>query len=816
VKIIIKACPGRCWLIWFGLAFFTVGSLPAQLVITGTVQDSQSSEPLQYASVSMVDAEADTIATGGLTNETGHFRITGVLPGIYFLEIEFIGYQKVRSAVFATDSMKQSLHNLGEFFLEPDVLELDAVDVAISAPAIMSAATKTIYDPNQLYSATGGTCCDIMKSIPSIDVDADGQVSLRGSPEVAILLNGKRAGILGGGRHTNIMAVPVPAVMVDRVEVITSPSASQDADGMVGIINIVLKENKASGFNGHVNVNAGTTNKYNAGAYFNFRKGSINHFWNISTEDLSQSGSAYRRSTLVFPGGENSSLSLRTVETNSRNRMSYLSGGTRYEISENTFFKGEAKLVPFQRDQDEAIDLDGQHLFLSKREDGFLQLLDLGFILEQERKYRLSGNIALENQGWNSRQNGEENGTVMDMSLKGETDMNRSILNLDYELFLTPSIKLETGVKDRYLAQDRLRIVLFQSSGSDVDFRYWERVKAAYLNLEYITFMEDMVFSAGIRLEDAESKGTFGLDIGLDTLLGFPDGLIADTESYLTKYRKLYPSFLVRYTPSRLTAFQAGYSARVNRPTADFVDPFPRNLLEPSVLNTGNLNLEPEFIHALDLKFSQVLPSWSWEAAVFGQRIENMIREDEDLMNGASVITWKNAGNGSNLGLEGRVKFKPLPFWEMSLSGLYFRTETDQAIEADLTGILSGFHGKITQVFTFSKGGILELDSRLYGPETIPTGTVHPDGLANLNVSYRRSLWDDRLELSLKLLDAFNNEERKSKTSEMEWSGGVVRNLVAYTKPDGRTLFLNIRYKFGSEGKDKKARERLDTGKYRY
>ena len=816
MKIIIKACPGRCWLIWFGLAFFTVGSLPAQLVITGTVQDSQSSEPLQYASVSMVDAEADTIATGGLTNETGHFRITGVLPGIYFLEIEFIGYQKVRSAVFATDSMKQSLQNLGEFFLEPDVLELDAVDVAISAPAIMSAATKTIYDPNQLYSATGGTCCDIMKSIPSIDVDADGQVSLRGSPEVAILLNGKRAGILGGGRHTNIMAVPVPAVMVDRVEVITSPSASQDADGMVGIINIVLKENKASGFNGHVNVNAGTTNKYNAGAYFNFRKGSINHFWNISTEDLSQSGSAYRRSTLVFPGGENSSLSLRTVETNSRNRMSYLSGGTRYEISENTFFKGEAKLVPFQRDQDEAIDLDGQHLFLSKREDGFLQLLDLGFILEQERKYRLSGDIALENQGWNSRQNGEENGTVMDMSLKGETDMNRSILNLDYELFLTPSIKLETGVKDRYLAQDRLRIVLFQSSGSDVDFRYWERVKAAYLNLEYITFMEDMVFSAGIRLEDAETKGTFGLDIGLDTLLGFPDGLIADTEAYLTKYRKLYPSFLVRYTPSRLTAFQAGYSARVNRPTADFVDPFPRNLFEPSVIRTGNPKLEPEFIHAFELKLSQIKPTWNWEAALFGQQIENVVREDEDMLpDTTSIITWKNVGIGTNVGMEGRVKFNPFSFWDITLTGLYFRTKTDHTEEDDLAGTLSGFQGRLSQVFTFSGGGKLELDSRFYSPEQIPTGTVYPNGLANLNVSYRRSLWDDRLELSLKLLDAFDNEERQSETSEMELNGGLW-NLVDYTKPSRRTFFLNIKYKFGTAGKKSKSEKTQESERYRY
>ena len=124
------------------------------------------------------------------------------------------------------------------------------------------------------------------------------------------------------------------------------------------------------------------------------------------------------------------------METKSRNRISYLSGGTRYKFSKNAFFKGEIKLVPFQRDQDESIDLDDQHLLLSKREDGSLQLLDMGFISEQEKQYRLSGDITLENQHWNDRQNGREDGTVMDISMKGKTDINRYILNLDYEFFL--------------------------------------------------------------------------------------------------------------------------------------------------------------------------------------------------------------------------------------------------------------------------------------------------------------------------------------------------------------------------------------------
>ena len=797
---------------WFFLAVLMITRLPAQVVLEGIVKDSRSGDPIQYASVAVLDADADTISTGGITNQNGDFRIPDVAPGKYVLEIEFIGFQQIQSEIFTVYEGEQPEKGMGEFLLEPEILELDAVDVSVAAPAIMTAVAKTVYDADQLYSASGGTCCDVMKSIPSVDVAADGEVSLRGSPEVTILLNGRRAGILGGDRRTNIMDVPVPADMVDKIEVITNPSAKQDPDGMVGVINIVLKDNQDSGFNGHVNANVGNTDKYNGGAYFNFRKDRINHFWNISTEDLSQSGTSSRHSELISLGGEISDQTLRIVNTVTRNQTSYLSGGSRYNLSDNTFVKGEVKLVPFKRTQDETIEIENQYLDLHKQEDGLLRLLDLGFLSESERQYRISGDVAWELQNRDGDQSGQESG----MSLGGKTDLERRILNLDYDRHITPSFKLEAGVKDRYLVQKRPRSVLISDTKYATDFTYRERIRAAYLNLEYTTFMEDMVFSGGIRLEDAETEGNSDMDSLLFNLDGFSSDHISNRRDYLTPYTKWYPSFLVRYKPNLFTTVQTGYSARVNRPTADFADPFPRNLFEPSVIRTGNPKLEPEFIHAFELKLSQIKPTWNWEAALFGQQIENVVREDEDMLpDTTSIITWKNVGIGTNVGMEGRVKFNPFSFWDITLTGLYFRTKTDHTEEDDLAGTLSGFQGRLSQVFTFSGGGKLELDSRFYSPEQIPTGTVYPNGLTNLNVTYRRSLWDDRLELSLKLLDAFDNEERKSETSEMELSGGF-RKLVVYTKPDRRTFFLNIKYKFGTAGKKSISKNTREAERYRY
>ncbi len=796
------------------LMMFMITHLFPQVILEGGVKDSRSGDPIQYASVTVLDADADTISTGGITDVNGNFRISDVYSGKYRLEIEFIGFQLIQSEIFTVSDKESKKKIMGEYLLEMDILELEAVDVSKESPAIVATAAKTVYDADQLYSASGGTCCDVIKSIPSVDVAADGEVSLRGSPEVTILLNGRRAGILGGDRRTNIMDVPVPADMVDKVEVITNPSAKQDPDGMVGVINMVLKDNQDSGFNGHMNINIGNTDKYNGGAYFNFRKGRINHFWNISTEDLRQSGTGYRHSKLVLDG--NTVQTLRTVNTAIRNQTSYFSGGSRYSFSDNSSVKGELKLIPFQRTKNEAIALENQYYSLHKREDGLLKLLDIGFLSESERQYRISGDMALEMQSRDENQSGYKSEIDMDVSLVGNTDYERRILNLDYNRYITPSLIMEAGMKDRYLSQSRYLSVFNDNIEYATDFTYIEHIQAAYMNLEYTTFMENIVISGGIRAEKAKTEGLADLDSVLFHLSGFPSSSIVNRTNYLTRYIKWYPSISARYKPNLFTSVQAGYSARVNRPTANFVDPFPRNIFESSVIRTGNSNLEPEFIHAFELKLSQIKPAWNWEAALFGQQIENVVREDEDMLSDTtSVITWKNIGLGTNVGMEGRVNFNLFSFWDITLTGLYFQTETVHSFEDDLMGKLSGFQGRLSQVFTFSRGGKLELDSRFYLPEKIPTGTVHPNGIANLNVTYRQNLWDDRLEISLKLLDVFDNEEKKSKTSEVELNGGY-RHLIVYTKPDRRTFFINLKYKFGGTGKTSKTKNIRKEEKYRY
>jgi len=805
---------------WVLVAILFFSRLFSQAILEGIIKESGSGRPVQYVSIAVLVANSDSIITGGVTDKNGEFHIPNVSKGIYFLEIDFIGFKNIQTESFVVANEEESEINMGEYILEPVILELDAVNVSADKPKIRSDVAKTVYDADRLYSATGGTCCDIMKSIPLVDVAANGQVSLRGSPEVAILINGKRAGILGSARRTNIMSVPVPASIVDKVEVITNPSAKLDADGMVGVINIILKENQEHGLNGHMNVNLGNTEKSNLGAYFNFRKGRINHFWNISTEDLRQSGSSYRRSELVSQTGQVSDQALRTVNTIVHNQTLYLSGGSRYNLSDQTIINAEVKFIPFQRRKGESIDMDDQYFDIKKDEDGFLRLLDLGFLSESKRNYRVSIGMTLELQNWKENQLGKERNSIMDLSIDGKTNLDRRILDLEYENEITPSFKVEAGAKERQLAHMQPRSLLIQSGDTvyATDFTYDEQIRAAYLNMEYTTFMEDIVFIGGARIEDVQTESNTSLDSVIYHLSGLQESLIPDEKNYLTQYSKWYPSFLVRYRPDPYTTFQTGYSARVNRPTANLVDPLPQNLFEFSVIQIGNPDLKPEFIHSYELRLSQIKSAWNWEVALFKQQIKNVIREDEDLLDSISVITWKNARSGTNVGMDFRIKFKPLPFWDLTMTGLYYNTQTDHTNENDLSGTLSGFQGRLNQIFTIRGGGKLELDSRFFSPEKIPTGTVHPNGLANINLTFRKNLLDDRIELSFKILDAFNNEERRSETSEIELIDQVeyVRKLNSFTKPDRRTYYLNMRYKFGISGKKQITKKTRESKGYRY
>ncbi|MCK4297010.1 MAG: TonB-dependent receptor, partial [Candidatus Marinimicrobia bacterium] len=235
-------------------------------VISGFVIDTSHQKPVEYANVVLYSQRTKEQITGTITDENGYFRLSELRPGMYLLEIKFIGYD-----AFSMDSLlirpSRSYVDLGRITINPDVLVMDGVEVFGEKPIIEFKIDKKVINVSRQFTTISGTAVDVLENIPSVSVDIEGNVSLRGSGSFNLLIDG-RPSIL----DPNDALQTIPASTIESIEIVTNPSARYDPDGVAGIINIITKKNKLQGISGISNLNTGLYGQYGGDFLLNFRK----------------------------------------------------------------------------------------------------------------------------------------------------------------------------------------------------------------------------------------------------------------------------------------------------------------------------------------------------------------------------------------------------------------------------------------------------------------------------------------------------------------------------------------------------------------
>ena len=290
-----------------GRGGFNPANMPKIGVLQGIVVDSVTTKPIPYASISVLNMRSNDIVTGGITNESGSFYIKEIPMGMYNVVVEFIGYEKLTIGsikLFPGDGGGVE-QNLGTIAMELSAVQMQEVDVYGEIPNMIYTVDKRIFDAKKDMTLVGGTGSDALKKIPSVDVDIDGNVTLRGDGNVTILLDGRP---MRGDRRS--MVEDLPADMIDRIEVITNPSAKYDPDGMAGIINIILKRGRFEGMNGSTTITAGEYSRYNLSGMFNYRRDKFNFFTNGSYRLWNSSGGGNRLFQYVYPTATNETRQL--------------------------------------------------------------------------------------------------------------------------------------------------------------------------------------------------------------------------------------------------------------------------------------------------------------------------------------------------------------------------------------------------------------------------------------------------------------------------------------------------------------------------
>ncbi len=743
--------------------------------LTGKLLDEKQSEPLAYATVVVLEPSSENVVTSGVTDFDGNFSIK-VESGQYDIKFEYISYDTkyMRNIDLSKDK------NLGNIVLKFSQNELDEVTVVAETTELEVRLDKKIYTLGKDLTVAGGTVTDALENVPSVTVDVEGAISLRGNENVRILINGKPSALAGFGSTDVLQQLPADAI--EKVEVITSPSARYDAQGTAGIINIVLKREKTLGFNGSVRLEAGDPLNNRAAANLNLRTEKFNIFGNFGYSHRKPPGNAFFDNT--FTSGQfDRVIEDRTFERN-RKDFNYNLGMTYYfdymtSITGSFFGRGG---------DDEDFTNNINTRFIDGEVDS--ETIREEFEVEDESSYQVSLNFEkkFNDDGHELKadiQYSEDEETALTNITENQTSPTFEFLALeniieteDETEFLIQSdyvkpmgeaqfeagfrITLEENINDFFLEEADENGDLQVNQQLTNEFTFDENVYAVYS--QYGNKFGKFSFLLGLRYENTQLKGetVSEFDITeLEELLGEDVDLNFDNT-----FEGLFPTVNLIYELGEDENVTLGYNRRINRPRGFFLNPFPSRSSRTNIFQ-GNPSLNPAFANAFDLGY---LKRWGKKitltSSIYYQRETDAFERVQEetgqvTQDGISVLRTIpiNLSTNERIGGEIGVLYNPFKWLSLNTSGNFFRFETEGFFNGTDFGatnesLTARFSSKVTLPYKVQ----WQTNINYRGPtENSQTET---DPITTVNLALSKDILNDNATISLNVRDLFNDRVR--------------------------------------------------------
>ena len=796
-------------------------TMPAIGIVQGSIVDSVTSKPIEYASVSLVDLEHNELVTGGLSDKNGRVNITEIPLGKYVAVIEFIGYQKkeVGPLNIYPGEGGGIRQDIGNVTLSVSAVNMEAVQVVGDESTFIQTIDKKIFNVGRDLSSSGGTGADVLRKVPSVDVDIDGVVSIAGDANVTILVDGKRSGRTGSGRRGEIENIA--ASMIEKVEVITNPSAKYDPDGVGGIINIVMKRGALDGFNGNVSAMQGQYKQQNINGNINYRTDKLNLFTSMNYRTGDRVGDGLRQFEYVYPTNTHY-LEQNTHRTSTPNNLGFRIGGDYYPSTNKTVGYtldiSEHKELE-QNEIDYVIntlnpDMDGV-MRVEENDDGY----HIDHVLSYENKFDskeqlLKGYASFAHEiddvfenGVMEYQNGPDRASSDTKALENNTNIT---IAMDYENEYGDKLGIETGMK-----------ISLRDFGKDLEYLsidyendYEEDIYAAYLVTKY-DLTDRFGLKLGARYEQVETKANLSgpiLDPSIDStniITKLFDDAISQSP-FDNPYTKIYPSAFLLYKFTERQSMQFGYSKKVNRPNRRTLSPFPNNTQDISRLRNGNPYLRPEYSDVMELSFSSNSRKLNLNMSTSYKNTNDVIMWwDRDTLSFDTttyeILTAGNAENSESMNFSGNIMYRPMPLASIMIWGYGWNSTISDKGEADFNGNSRGmgFGGRLTlNIPTIAR---IELSGNGRGRMKITTGTIPSNYRVNLGI--QKSFLENRLSATFKINDLFDtgkfvidtsNEVTNSITQET-----YTQYMYAERQRQKRNVSIVLNYNFGKQQKKK-------------
>lgn len=625
--------------------------------ISGIVQDSISSNPVEFANVALMDAITNKPVNGTMCDEKGKFEITKVAEGSYYIVVSFIGYEATTIRNIKIDDKKDNI-NLGTIKLQMKVEVMKEVVVEGQKNLIEERVDRTIYNAENDQTARGGDATDVLKRVPMLSVDLDGNVSLRGSSNIQVLINNKPSSIIASSVADALKQIP--ADQIKTVEVITSPSAKYDAEGSGGIINIVTKKNTLQGLT--LGIDAGVGNRgSNLGLNGNYRRGKMGFSlggWGRANYNVS--GRFENEQTTKNSNGDAISYTTQEADTRSRGLFGNYNFGWDYDINDKNYVTASVRFGARNNSsyQDDLFsqtisDAGTNNTLRNTHTDDLSNNVDANVSFTHQYELAQRELSFMAGYSRNNRNNDFENivNMVNDQSSSAGSIINRNdsyneetTFQIDYQTPIGSNQMLEFGGKDifRRAVSDYNRFVdpdgdgNFEDSGNQFsnNLNYDQNVIGGYLAYT-LSLQSGYSLKAGTRYEYTTINAYTATDEDID----------------IPSYGALVPSVNVSRKLKNGNTMKASYNRRIQRPSIRFLNPNVQ-ASNPYNISYGNPELDPEYTNNFELSYSTYIKGTSLNFSTFWRSTNNGIQDVRTIV-ADSVIetTYKNIGKENTVGI---------------------------------------------------------------------------------------------------------------------------------------------------------------------
>ncbi|MGL5319126.1 MAG: TonB-dependent receptor domain-containing protein [Bacteroidales bacterium] len=766
--------------------------------VEGRIIDSKTKQPLDFVNVALYKAQGDKLVSGVVTDAKGAFLFENTAIGSYVLKVTFVGYTSLELPLSLT-KQKPAI-NLGNLHMSEESKQLGEVSVVGQRGQMRLDIDKKVFNVDQSIASAGAGASDLLRNIPSVNVDPEGNISLRNNSSVTVWINGRPSGLNEDNRAQ--ILEQMPAESIERIEVITNPSSKYSPEGSAGIINIVLKKDRKAGYYGSVSGGADTFGGGNGSLNINYNSKKWEYYANVGLRaSKHRMKSDSERETML----NGDTIILNTKQKRNIDPLGvFLRGGVTYNITEKDHLGITLMGMYGSGGGTSTFDYSGTRpsTVREQNSDGSHKMFDIGLNYQKEigKDHDFSASISFDQMLRDDDSRYKQYATLTPENLFYQqqiSDTKRKSIEFqaDYSKKFSALAKIDAGIKGNIGSRESISEGSQGSSENNMnavaamsnDFDSKEDIYAAYVNY-------------------AGKYNSFGYQLGLRGEYTFMDNKSYEyptlespvMDQYKKDYFNLFPTMFLTYSLPKGNDLQLSYTRRINRPRGRMLSSY-KNISDSTNISYGNPNLQPEFTTALEFNYLKTWDNHTLSTSVYFRQTDDVIQSVSYVEDGIKYSSYGNLTNSQSAGVELVGKNRLLKILDLTTTvNLYYeKLDGFTYMNTTYNGV-ENFDWNAQMIANFSLPQMIMLqltgryNSRTKRPQSITEETY------SFDIGLRKSFLNRKLNVSLTARDILDSRKNKTKS----WGNNFTEQSVSQW--GGRVFSLTLSYNFGNAGLSRK------------